>query len=102
MKILRPEVEEGLVGGGGLYDLFDNVVKTLFNITDQEYDFIIENSTDAEIDIFVSALGTMEKSSTFTERRKAIELRNEKLSNQLRKENEIGLFKTNDNTQEPE
>jgi hypothetical protein len=80
MKILRPEVEEGLVGGGGLYDLFDNVVKVLFNITDKEYDFIAENSTDAEMDIFVSSLGTMEKGSTFAERRKALELRNEKLT----------------------
>jgi len=50
MKILRPEVEKELVGGGGLYDLFDNIVKTLFNITNDEYDFIIENSTDSEID----------------------------------------------------
>lgn len=80
MKILRPEVEKTLVGGGGLYDLFDNVVKVLFNITDEEYDFIIENSTDLEMEIFVAALGTIDKSSSFAERRKALELRNEKLS----------------------
>jgi hypothetical protein len=81
MKILRPEVEACLVNDGGLQDLFDNVIKVLFNITDAEYDFIIESATDDELNIFLSALGGIETGSTFSERRLAIELRNKILLN---------------------
>jgi hypothetical protein len=80
MKILRPEVEAGIVSGGGIHDMFDNVIKVLFNITDDEYDFIAENAKDDELDVFLAALGNMEKGSSFAERRKALELRNEKLT----------------------
>ena len=80
MKILRPEVQECIVVGGGIHDMFDNVIKVLFNITDDEYDFIAATSTDDELNVFLTALGDMEKGSTFTERRKALELRNIKLS----------------------
>ena len=79
MKILRPEVEACLVAERGLHDLFDNLIKSLYNITDEEYDFIAEHSTDEEIDVFVSALGNDERPSTFRERRLALELRNRKL-----------------------
>ncbi len=79
MKILRPEVEACIVSGGGIHDMFDNVIKVLFNITDDEYDAIAENASDEELNVFLSALGTIEKGSTFTERRKALELRNEML-----------------------
>ena len=80
MKILRPEVESCLVQTGGLQDMFDNVIKVLFNITDEEYDFIAENSTDDELNIFLNALGTPEKGSSFTERRLALDLRNRMLT----------------------
>jgi hypothetical protein len=79
MKILRPEVEACLVAERGLHDLFDNLIKSLYNITDEEYDFIAGCSTDEEIDVFVSALGNDERPSTFRERRLALELRNRKL-----------------------
>lgn len=79
MKILRPEVEACLVAERGLHDLFDNLIKSLYNITDEEYDFIAEHSTDEEIDVFVSALGNDERPSTFSERRKALELKNRML-----------------------
>jgi len=79
MKILRPEVEASLVHGGDLHDMFDNVIKVLFNITDSEYDFIAEHSTDQELDTFVTALGTDMMASTFGERRRALELRNKML-----------------------
>ena len=87
MKILRPEVDECILRGGGLQDMFDNVIKVLFNITDAEYDFIAETATDSEINIFLSALGNLEKGSTFTQRRLALILRNEmliKFNNQLK------------------
>ena len=79
MKILRPEVEACLLSGGGFEDMLDNVIKVLFNITDNEYDFIAENATDEQLNIFLSALGSIEKGSSFTEKRRALELRNEML-----------------------
>ena len=80
MKILRPEVNACIMSGGGLQDMFDNVIKVLFNITDDEYDFIAENATDAELEIILTSLGTLEAGSTFAERRKALELRNRMLT----------------------
>lgn len=77
MKILRPEVQACIMSGGGMQDLFDNVIKVLFNITDDEYDFIADNAKDEELNVFLSALGSIDTSSSFTERRKALELRNE-------------------------
>ena len=79
MKILRPEVQACIVSGGGIHDMFDNVIKVLFNITDDEYDFIAENANDEELNVFLTALGNMEHGSSFTERRSALELRNELL-----------------------
>jgi hypothetical protein len=80
MKILRPEVTACIVSGGGLQDMFDNVIKVLFNITDDEYDFIAETANDEELDVFLTALGNLEKGSSFSERRKALELRNKMLT----------------------
>lgn len=79
MKILRPEVDACVLSGGSLQDMFDNVIKVLFNITDAEYDFIAETATDTELSIFLSALGTLETASTFTQRKLALILRNEML-----------------------
>jgi hypothetical protein len=79
MKILRPEVDACIHSSEGIHDMFDNVIKVLFNITDAEYDFIAENSSDDQIGVFLNALGTLEKGSTFTERKKALELRNSML-----------------------
>jgi hypothetical protein len=79
MKILRPEVDACVLSGGGLQDMFDNVIKVLFNITDDEYDFIAESATDSELNIFLGALGNLELGSTFTQRRHALVLRNEML-----------------------
>ena len=81
MKILRPEVKECITETGVMQDLFDNVIKVLFNITDVEYDFIISKADDSEIEIFLAALGTIDDGSTFTQRRRAINLRNKMLSN---------------------
>lgn len=79
MKILRPEVQACIVSGGGIQDMFDNVIKVLFNITDDEYDFIAESASDDELNIFLAALGDIAKGSSFTERRQALNLRNEML-----------------------
>ena len=77
MKKLRPEVK--LKGSGGLTDAFDDVVKGMFNITDEEYDFICENATDEDLDMFLEALGGLETESTFTQKRKGLEIRNKYL-----------------------
>lgn len=77
MKILRPEIN--IKGSGGLTDIFDDVVKAAFNITDEEYDFICENATDEDLDTFVTALGGLEIKSSFTDRRKGLIIRNKYL-----------------------
>jgi hypothetical protein len=87
MKILRPEVEACIVNGGGMQDMFDNVIKVLFNITDDEYDFIAENASDEEINVFLTALGSLENESTFAERRRALELRNKLLDRLCQEKN---------------
>lgn len=77
MKNLRPEVK--IKGSGGLIDVFDNTIKGLFNITDDEYDFICDEATDEEISTFLAGLGGLGHSPTFTEKRKALEMRNKYL-----------------------
>jgi hypothetical protein len=78
MKILRPEVQKSIVSTNcTLYDMFDNVFKTLFNITDTEYDFIAGLANDEELQIFITSIGQIGEPSTFTQRRLAIELRNQ-------------------------
>jgi hypothetical protein len=77
MKNLRPEVK--IKGSGGLHDIFDNAIKGLFNITDEEYDFICENASDEEINTFLAAFGGLETEPTFTEKRKGLEIRNKYL-----------------------
>jgi len=62
MKNIREEIN--FTAKGGILDLFDNAIKAAFNITDEE------------IDHFVSALGGMDTPSTFTQRRLALEVRN--------------------------
>ena len=74
MKTVRPEVETK--NSGGIFDLFDNMIKLAFNITDEEYDLIVENCSEEEIDKLVTAFGKMDTPSTFAERRAALEVRN--------------------------
>jgi hypothetical protein len=77
MKNLRDEIE--FKGSGGITDLFDDMVKGMFNITDDEYDFIASEATDEDLNTFLSGLGSLETPSTFTERRKSLEVRNKYL-----------------------
>ena len=76
MKILREEVINDIPLSGGLTDLFDGAIYTLYNITSDELDVICENATDDELDLFVSSMGTIDSSSTFSEKRKGLEIRN--------------------------
>ena len=73
MKPLNPEIK--LKSSGGIFDLMDNVVKSGFNITDEQYDFICEEATDEELDKFSSILFD-NKGATFAEKRQALMIRN--------------------------
>lgn len=48
-KALRPEVANDVPVSGGLTDLLDGAIYTLYNITSEELDIICENATDEEI-----------------------------------------------------
>ena len=81
MKILRPEVEECLKshrpGMHGVTDLLDDVFLAFYNVTDDEFDYILEQATDNEIDLLTNSLGSRDgESAPFSVRRKALELRN--------------------------
>lgn len=38
---------------GGITDLFDNIIKNTYYISDDEYDYICEKATDEELDTFL-------------------------------------------------
>ncbi len=78
MKKLRPEIK--FKGFGGLIDVFDDAIKGSFNITDEEYDFICENATDEDLDLFLNGFGGLDSEPTFTDKRKALEVRKKYLT----------------------
>lgn len=75
MKNLRPEIK--FKGCGGLTDAFDDVFKSAYNITDDEYDFIASEATNDEIDIILDGLDGSK--APFSLRRQALEIRNKYL-----------------------
>lgn len=75
MKKVREEIH--FKGAGGLNDIFDDYVKGLYNITDDEYDFLAEKMSDGEMDIFVGVFDG--RDTTFSIKRKALEIRNKYL-----------------------
>ncbi len=80
MKNLRKGIQ--LKTGGGLLDLFDNYIKTAYNITDEEYNYILENIVDEDIPIFVNGLNLFlnNKKSTFIMIKKGLIIRNKYLA----------------------
>jgi hypothetical protein len=77
MKNIREEIK--IKGNGGVYDLFDNVIKGSFNITDEEYDYIAGEASDEDLDILLDGLGGFSKHPTFSQKRKSLEVRNKYL-----------------------
>jgi hypothetical protein len=75
MKKLREEIE--FKGSGGLLELFDDYVKGLYSITDEEYDFMAERMSDEEMSIFVGPIDVSKVS--FSQKRMALEIRNKYL-----------------------
>lgn len=77
MKKLREEIR--FKSEGGINDLIDNQVKSAYNITDDEYDYIVEVLTDEELSIFVDGCGLGNSDVSFSTTRKALEIRNKYL-----------------------
>lgn len=81
MKNLRPEVRECMKidrpGMHGMFDLMDDLFLTFYNVTDEEFDYILEQATDEEVSILTDALGSINgEPASFSVRRRALELRN--------------------------
>jgi hypothetical protein len=76
MKIIRKDIH---IQPGGLFDLFDNSIKIGFNITDEELDFICKTATDEELDVFITALGSLGEAASFSKRKSALIIRNKYL-----------------------
>ena len=79
MKVLRPEVQACLKsnqpGKHGVFDLMDDMFLSFYNVTDNEFDFMLEHVTEEEEEIIVKAVD----SSSFTLKRKSLEIRNKYL-----------------------
>jgi hypothetical protein len=60
----------GIKSSGGLMDVFDNHIKGLYRINDDEFDHLCEVMTDEETQLFVT------ENPTFAEKRMMIELLN--------------------------
>ena len=57
----RTNSDCGIKKSGGLTDLFDNVIKSAWRITDKEYDSILEKMTDEEMSLFLTEKPTFEE-----------------------------------------
>lgn len=79
MKKLREEIQ--FKNEGGFFDLIDNHIKGSYNITDDEYDFLVKNMTDEEMSDFIDAVGVGNSNSTvtFSLIRRGLEIRNKYL-----------------------
>lgn len=62
------ESDVGIKSSGGLLDLFDNQIKSLYRITDDEFDFIAERITDGESTYFLG------EAETFSEKRETLKI----------------------------
>lgn len=77
MKKLRKEVDDCLQGkGDNFIGLMDILHCTAYNVTIDEIEELCEQATDEEINIVAAGLGGLDTSSTFTEKRRALEVRN--------------------------
>jgi hypothetical protein len=57
----------GIKSKGGMTDLFDNQIKSVYRINDDEFDYLCEVMEDDELNLFVT------ETPTFAEKRKMIE-----------------------------
>jgi hypothetical protein len=64
------ESDIGYKSSGGMFDLFDNSIKSIYRINDDEFDHLCGVMTDEETQLFVT------ENPTFAEKRMMIELLN--------------------------
>lgn len=64
-----------LKGSGGIFDVLDDHIKTVYRINDNEYDYLCEVMTDEELDLFVR------EPATFGERKQLLLTVEKHLSN---------------------
>lgn len=71
----RPYDELKIKSSGGLSDLFDNVMKEAYRITDDEYDYLADNLTDDEVGYFIN------ENLTFGDKKECLRIVERHLSN---------------------
>ena len=54
MRLLRKNIYTQCKSKGGLLDLFDNEIKLIFRINDEQYDAILNIATDEELDVLTN------------------------------------------------
>jgi hypothetical protein len=88
MKLLRDVVK--LKKKGSFYDVFDDHIKSAYNITDDEYDFIAEHTNDDELALFLDGcgLGSPDDPVTFSTIRAGLLIRNKYLEKFNKHKNE--------------
>lgn len=60
-----------------LFSMIDEVVKAAYSLTDEEYDTMVKNMNDEDLDLFTSYLSD---NPTFAEKRKRVELKQKYLN----------------------
>jgi hypothetical protein len=60
-----------------LFSMIDEVVKAAYSLTDEEYDTMVKNMNDEDLDLFTSCLS---ETPTFSEKRKRVELKQKYLN----------------------
>lgn len=74
MKITKDiNIHNGKRKNISITDLFDDAMKSAFNLSDEEYDLLREKMTDGEIGIMINS------NPTFSDRREMIKIRNKYL-----------------------
>lgn len=64
------EEQCGILSSGGIHDAFDNAIKSIYRITDEEYDFICDNAIDGELTYIIT------KNPSFSDKREIIKILN--------------------------
>ena len=67
--------ELGIKSKGGMTDLFDNAIKEVYRINDDEYDYLAEKLTDEEMNLFLS------EKLIFSEKKQLLSILEQHLSN---------------------
>ena len=61
----------------------DSIMIGVYKITQQNLDLLFDAATDEELKIMIEALSNEESTSTFTQKRKAIEIKHKYLNKKL-------------------